>query len=421
LLLVTVLLLLAWSLAVPIFEGPDEPHHWLFARYLNERRSLPVFDKQLVEANSPPLYYLLLAPVALETDLPSLFVDEHGHHTPFGIHVVLGHGQSALKIYRNDARDFRKYWPIRAARVLTVVVSALAVLFTYLAGRESTGQEHTGILAASLVAFLPQFSFRGSQVSNDSLVTTMCALSLYFLVRIARRGFTWRRGLMVGGAIAGAYLTKINAIFLPVPLAWILLTEKAPGRERLVRLAGLASFILAIVSPWTWRNIRLYGDPFAKNPMYTIVSSIVVRKPLTSPYFYTIFPTQLGESFVGTFGWMNLRLPGQVYGLYALLGLLAAGGFVRGWMRRTIDRRLALALISMPLLNLLIVVYINLSFSQPQGRYMFPALPAIGLLLALGLEALPKWRPSIQLGLIGGLFALNVFILTAWLIPAYWG
>jgi hypothetical protein len=35
------------------------------------------------------------------------------------------------------------------------------------------------------------------------------------------------------------------------------------------------------------------------------------------------------------------------------------------------------------------VVHINLSFTQPQGRYLFPALPAIALLVALGLTHLP--------------------------------
>src|SRR5262249_44977531 len=160
-----------------------------------------------------------------------------------------------------------------------------------------------GILAASLVAFLPQFSFRGSQVSNDALVVTMGALSLYFFVRIIRRGFTPHSGVLAGAAIAGAYLAKINAIFLPVPLALTLLTEKCPWRRRFLRLAGLASLVLGLVLPWTLRNIALYGDPFAKNVMHRVVSGLVVEKSLASPYFYTTFPSQLGKSFVGMFGW----------------------------------------------------------------------------------------------------------------------
>jgi len=415
------LLLLSWSVAVPIFEAPDEPHHWLFARYVNQRRSLPVFNKQLIEANSPPAYYLIIAPVAFETDIPEFFVDPEGHRTPFGVRVVLGHGQPALRIYRNDRSDFGRFWPIRVARIFSVIMSVFTVLFTYLAGRESTGRSDTGLLAASLVAFLPQFTFRASQVSNDSLVATMGALSLYVLVVIGRRGFTWSRGIVAGLAIAGAYLTKINAIFLPLPLGLTLLAQEAPWRQRLIRLGGLVGLMLALVMPWTVRNVMLYGDPFAQKAMHTVVSSLVVRKPLTSPYFYTTFWYELGASFIGVFGWMNLWLPAYIYWLYALFALLAVGGLLRGWMKDTIDRRLALILASIPLLNLMIVIYINLSFSQPQGRYMFPALAAIGVLLALGMEGLPGWRRSVQLGLVGTLLATNVFILAAWLIPAYWG
>ncbi len=415
-------LLVSWSVAVPIFEAPDEPHHWLFARYLHDNKQLPVFTKELVEANSPPLYYILIAPLASETELPAVFVDKDGKATPFGVNVVLGDGKPALRIYRNDRTDFGKYWPIRAARLVTAIISVLAVIFTYFAGREATGQRAMGLLAAGLVAFLLQFSFRGSQVSNDSLVMALGALSLYLVVRLIRRGFTWPSGLLAGAIIAGAYLSKINAIFLPVPLGLTLLTEQGrPWRQRVLHLVAMASFMLALVIPWTLRNIVLYGDPFAKNIMYTVVSSIVVKKPITSYYFRHTFPVQLSESFVGTFGWMNLWMPSWMYVLYATVGFLAVGGLVWGCARRTIDWRLTLILLTMPFLNLLIVIYINLSFNQPQGRYLFPALPAIALLAALGLEALPGWRGFARLGLLAGLLGLNVFVLSAWLIPAYWG
>lgn len=420
LLAVSTILLIGWSLAVPIFEAPDEPHHWLFARYINDKKWLPVFNKELVEANSPPLYYVLIAPVASDTPFPPVFVDKNGKTNPLGLNTTLGEGKPAIKIYQNDINDFGKYWPMRAARLLTVVMSVITILFTYLAGQEATGRVTTGLLAGGIVAFLPQFSFRGSQISNDALVATFGAASLYFMVRLIRRGFSWPSGLLAGVAITGAYLSKISAIFLPVPLALALLTEKMPWPRRLGRLAALGGLMLALVFPWTLRNIVLYGDPFANNIMYSVVSNIVVKKPLTSPYFYTIFPAQLSQSFVGVFGWMNLWMPLWVYLLYGVIGLLAIGGLIWGWLQHKLDRRLILIILIMPILNLLVVVNINLSFDQPQGRYMFPAIAAIGLLVALGLESWPFWRRSSHWLLLGGMLAFNIFILTAWLIPAYW-
>jgi hypothetical protein len=65
-------------------------------------------------------------------------------------------------------------------------------------------------------------------------------------------------------------------------------------------------------------------------------------------------------------------------------------------------------------------VQLNLTFSQPQGRYLFPALSAVAVLAAIGLEGIPLWRPSWTY-VITVLFAVcNVAILCALIIPTYW-
>ncbi len=50
-------LLIAWSLAVPIFEGPDEPAHWQYARYFRAHLQPPPFTEDYIEADqlAPPL------------------------------------------------------------------------------------------------------------------------------------------------------------------------------------------------------------------------------------------------------------------------------------------------------------------------------------------------------------------------------
>src|SRR5712691_6785968 len=68
-------------------------------------------------------------------------------------------------MYQNDRGDFGRYWPIWAARLVSLVMSVLATVFIYGAGREATGQPATGLLVASLVALLPQFiiAFRAAR------------------------------------------------------------------------------------------------------------------------------------------------------------------------------------------------------------------------------------------------------------------
>ena len=62
-------------------------------------------------------------------------------------------------------------------------------------GFDATGRASTALLTAGLVAFLPQFTFRGSQVSNDALVTTMAACAVWGMVtdRAARLHMAARR------------------------------------------------------------------------------------------------------------------------------------------------------------------------------------------------------------------------------------
>jgi hypothetical protein len=94
-----------------------------------------------------------------------------------------------------------------------------------------------------------------------------------------------------------------------------------------------------------------------------------------------------------------------------------------GLVRRRIDPRIVLVLGSLAVASLAVVVRINLTFNQAQGRYLFPALPALGVLWAVGLE---RWLGSHRRGrlaasaLAGVLVGLNAFVLVAVVRPAYY-
>jgi 4-amino-4-deoxy-L-arabinose transferase-like glycosyltransferase len=412
LLIISTLMLISWSFAIPIFDAPDEIHHWQYAHYLNKNWQLPFYDQNFVEANSPPLYYLLIAPFATSTNTPPRLAwgDSQGIHVPF-----------PPRFYQNADGDFTRYWPIRTARLVTVLMSVVTVFFCYLTGVEVTGRTGVGLLCAGLTAFLPQFTFRGSNISNDALVTTMCAIALYLIIRLIKRGFTWPLGVATAVVIAGAFLSKTSAMFLPAPVALALLFQtNSSWRTRILRTLSVLGLALIIVTPWMIRNQILYGDPLAQKVMLTAVSMLVDKKPLSSPYFWTNFPAALSRSFVGVFGYMNLWLPGWIYSLFGLLFLVSALGYLWRLFNRRISISITLVLISIFVLNLIVVIVINITFSQPQGRYMFPSLPAISLFVALGLDAILGRLKYASTALITGLAVLNVYILLGIVVPSYW-
>jgi Dolichyl-phosphate-mannose-protein mannosyltransferase len=114
--------------------------------------------------------------------------------------------------FYNTDRDFARYGPIRLGRLASAALSVLTIWVTCLAGRAATGRADTGLLAALLVGTLPQFTFRGMNVSNDALVALLSAATTLGCVRLVREGFMWRRAIWTAVALGFAYLSKINAL-----------------------------------------------------------------------------------------------------------------------------------------------------------------------------------------------------------------
>src|SRR5215472_5246677 len=73
---------LLFNYVTPVFEGPDEPNHYLYVRYLQLEHALPVqgLVRDAVRAHHPPAYFaldalltaLVPAPAAVTADFASL-------------------------------------------------------------------------------------------------------------------------------------------------------------------------------------------------------------------------------------------------------------------------------------------------------------------------------------------------------------
>jgi hypothetical protein len=414
-----------WSFAVPVFEGPDEYLHWQYARYLHDEWRLPVYGPHFEEANQPPLYYAAIAPIATRTPIPPPLIWADGRDGlahPFGV-----------RLHLTASDDFTRYWPIRIARLASALIALIAVYLCGLAAREITGRNSTALLAAGFAAFLPQFTFRGMNISSDVLVAAMGAWFLYLVLRLVTRGFTWRVGLLAAVALAGAYLSKINSICLAPVLVLAIVSEPIPWRRRVSHLA-VVGVALLLVLPWSIRNVVLYGDPFASGAMYHAVPALVVERSMFDLDHYTSLPRELFKSFVGLFGY-GLKLPKWAYAIYLAFMAFAVVGLANGVRRRQEPHagadshshftyvRVVLILIAIVVLNFLVVVRINTQFVQPQGRFMFPALAAVVVAMAVGLEKWAPWRrrpAAAGIVTIGAWAAANAVILLLLVVRTYY-
>jgi hypothetical protein len=403
----------AWALVLPINEAPDEPAHWQYARYLHDHWRLPLYAPGFEEANSPPLAYALFAPLAFDASSPDMVLGRRADGALVSV--------APPRTFLNTGEDFQRYWPQRVARLLACAISTATVVFAWRAGFAAGGRE-IALAAALVVALLPSFAFRAGHVSNDALVACWSAATTWGIVRLVREPFAWRVALATSAALGAAYLSKISAMALGPPVAAALLLAPAPDwRTRVLRLAALL-VPLAMVAPWSIRNVVLYGDPFAVEAMRHAVAHLETPRSLFSPFFLDTFPRGLARSFVGIFGWASLVMPSVVYKLYWALFAAAGAGVMLGVVRRRLDWRLVGVLALAGLGALAIVVRINLQQTQTQGRYLFPGLAAFAILLACGVHALVPlaWRARTTVALGALLAAGNLYALLAVVVPAYY-
>jgi 4-amino-4-deoxy-L-arabinose transferase-like glycosyltransferase len=458
---------LLYGLVNPLFEAPDEHWHYFTAQYIAENGRLPfvasgdVYDEWLSqEAAQPPLYYLLgavmIAPVdtsdAREEVWPNKFAS-------------VGNAGALININRFVHTEIED-WPwksyAQAAHILrwfSTLLGAGTLIFIYLAGRLMWPRDtYRALLAAGLVAFLPQYNFLHASVSNDSLIIFLISAALWQLIRIWQTGVSRKRLLLLGITIGLAALAKNAGVILLLYALGVLLllairnqaafdAGSDTGESELMsgwQLVGASVLLVALpvmlIAGWLWvRNLTFYGDPLATNQFVQIAGG---------DRNYTVFQVLqetpgLWFSTIAIFGWFNLRAPDWVYWFWSGLACLAVAGAVwravKSYSNRSpgpFEEKEDSGLWSragdilqeewfLPLLLALwvVVVYASLVLfmlqtEAAQGRLLFPALLPVALGMASGLTATRTLR---QVSVVFPFFAFLITLYCLYYVvqPAY--
>jgi hypothetical protein len=458
-LLLAIFLVIAtlYSASVPLGEGPDEPGHVDYAFFLARTKRLPVqrLDDQQTdvagEGHQPPLAYMLAMPLALWLPPDDRRVETIGNPR------FTWDGGGERNAISHGSREYPPWggavlaWHLM--RLVSTALGAATVFFTYLAARaldvrvgDSLSQTRNqrsdvSLLAGALVAFNPQFLFISALVTNDALLATLSAVTLWLALRCTTEGARrLSQALAIGGVIGLALLTKQSALVL-APVALIAAggsRRRAPRQAAAMVLAVLVTAGL-IAGWWYLRNQQLYGDllglaafrgEFATQPF-----------ELGDPLAWGTALAQLHASFWARFGWMNVAPPAWTLWLIgaiealALSGLLWAIAFRWGAAERRMFALKAWPLLLLPALALAWIVSfaITAGLVAWQGRLLFPALPAVAILMAHGIAFIGRRlseaagrRPASYAarGLVLALAVCPLLLLSLWMprnviVPAY--
>ncbi len=425
-----------YSVVTPLFEAPDEVWHYGYVHWVAGGNGLAAPHEVdgvtlwAQEGSQPPLYYLLAG--LLTQPLPagdwtsSVRYNPHaavGNADSFGNRNYLLHGAWDAWPWRGIALS------AHIARFYSIVLGAATVVFTYLIGRRlAPGSAPVAPLAAALVAFTPQFLFLSASVSNDNLVTAICAAGVWLCVGIADSPTQPRlRWLVALGVLLGlAALAKLSGLLLG-GLAFVAL-GLAGRRLRSWRfwLGGSALVVvvaMAVAGWWYWRNWLLVGDPLGLAGMFAVLPAR--PEALGAAELLALVPG-VWRSTWAVFGWFNVTAHEWVYWLYSGLVLLGCAG----WLVLALDRRRRQASgYHWPAAGLLagwsLVVALALvrwaQINYPQGRLLFPAIAAAMPLLAAGLLAWwPRtWQAGVAAAIGAGMTVLAVAAPFVWIAPAY--
>ncbi|MBI3963163.1 MAG: hypothetical protein HY335_10435 [Deinococcus sp.] len=427
LLLVTLVNSLLWSAVLPFNSGNDENLHLETARFIGEHGRLPVFgpgkdayayfDQELGVARSS---------YALHPSLP----------------YILGGFLIRLVPTRTDA-DI-----LHAARLLSVAAAVATVLFASLTAQVLFPHHLLLRLAVPvLVAFQPQFTYITGYVNNDAFATAAASLVVWLTVRrlLAVPGEDWMGTVSLGVALGVVILSKFN-VYPIMPFA-VLGYGWSRRRQLWPMLRGLALvglLALAVGGWWPLRNALLYhGDWLA---METSRTAWLAVDPAYQSYAEKGFGIGsvglLGIWWIETFdtfwaafgpGGRHVTLGRVFYLGFALIVLSSLQGLGRllsqlpEKLKRRADQPRAIVFLGLALFTtgLLLLSLVNsfVNDYQPQGRYLFPALVPISILLAVGiahfrLAAQSSGWPLLTTGVY--FIATNLLGLWGYVLPAYY-
>jgi len=403
----------AWNFVTPPFEAPDEDAHVRYVLFLAREHRIP--DPRVDGARSgdesfhPPLFYAIGAAVLdasampLDPVLPARVTGWDWDTTP--------------KNYFMPSAARTDY--LHLLRELSVLFGLITVTATYLAATILGATGLVRITAAIVTAALPQFTYIAAAVNPDSAAVAVASVGLVLLLLILRSPIPRTRLTFAFGATVGlAVLFEYHTVYLFGLAALAYPMVHGRGLRPFLRDAVIAgASFLAVAGWWFVLNAVRYGDPSGLSMQRLLAPELLTPRSLFDPYFVYFFPTITYESFFGVFGWLNVYLPASLYLAFAACCVLALAGLITAMLVRHSWDAPRRALVLAPGILLALVLYANLTFNAPQGRYFFPALAAISCLLALGLAELPRWLARWSLIAVP-VFLVGANLYSLWLV---WG
>lgn len=441
-LLVAALQAVAWDIALPAFQGPDEDTHFAYIQYLAETGRLPsasrggsAFSSEVESALTtlnlnPTIGNLGARPAWSSADLSLWRATEHA--LPVGSRTN-GAGPNPIAknpplYYAAMSIPYRMFvWlPLLKRLFVLRLFNALCYLatiaLTWLIAGEVFGRVRwKQTLAAGVVALEPQLAFMSAVVNADNLLIALTTAFLFATLRLVKRGPTMRRVLTCAVLASAAVLTHGRGLVtLPVlvaayAIAW--LRFRPTARATLARGAAAGATVggafVAYLLLGRSSGGSIYGDQIGE----LNGGGFNLRQFLSSIYqfYFPKLPSlqqRIGpaygyrqvfiDTFYATFGSLEVTFRQRVYDMLQVLSAVGLVGFYTACVarRRTLLRSWPVVVVMLALLltTLFFLHYVSYrallgnAGSDPliAGRYLLPIISLFALAIVFTVSSLPR-------------------------------
>lgn len=403
-----VVLALAASVINPLHEATDELRHYRFVRYIVQAHALPVQGDLgcSMQGHHPPLFYLLgaLASAGVDTGRDVCYTPPENPFWNYRYWEVGNDNKNQYLHYADESFPWQgEALAAHIIRAVNVLLGAGVVWMTWLIGRAIWPERpYLALGGAAFVAFNPMFVYMAGAINNDVIAALSGSAVTLACVRLLRdeKGLSRRWGIILGVLYGLALMSKFNLAAIAglieaavIYVAW----RKKQWRLWLEVNLLIAGLTLLIAGWWFVRNQILYGEPTGVQRLTELWG---VRNPAES-WGVAIFELPYAwSSLWGRFGYGQVPLPDGIYKGLWWVTAVAFTGLLLPLIRRQKEE---LRQSGIPLLFLLLTVglfftvlfsYLLISPAGPMGRFFFPALPSLAILIFYGLSRWLAFIPT---------------------------
>jgi 4-amino-4-deoxy-L-arabinose transferase-like glycosyltransferase len=317
------------------------------------------------QAQHPPLYYYVLAPVYLATKSLSLAGQLFALRAFSCLIAWIGLCITAVAALRGKI-------PERAAAPLMFAVAAWPLIF-------------------------PMWFPEMARLGNDSLITVFAALTAVLAWRVTTTGGP-RHYLLLGAVLGLALLTK--ATFLPVTAAlgltlgvWALLGPAGERRSRIIGVCATGVVALAVCAWWYLYKLTETGSLIGSSDVMRmhaaggLIAGLMRNASLAD--FFVNMPSTFAVTFLWTGTWSFVVPPRTA--LLPLVALATAVGYGawRSLRRRGVHPVDAFTLLTAALFLAALIYHSAVALSSASGTspawYLHSLAPILGLLVGYGI------------------------------------